>query len=153
MNKIKFSHYYHKLHGQTSAELLAVRHITIDAHTPLALLEYDTTYDGGQYPLNHGKYLQLIFLGNLRIPFYTIRSAYPASKVDYYFSKIGEKFEIITPEEPSCSQCRHFCGFSQMEIDYDTGDTMESVRCDVQVFATPDYAKNCPYRQLKVVQK
>jgi Fe-S-cluster-containing hydrogenase component 2 len=71
----------------------------------------------------------------------------------YYFSKIGETFDIVTPEEPSCKQCRHFCGFSQMEIDYDTGDMMESVRCDVQVFATPDYAKNCPYRQLKVVKK
>ena len=81
MNTIKFSHEYPKLHGQTSAELLAVRPIKIDAHTPKELLDYDTTYEGGRYPLKSGDYIQLIFLGNLRIPFCTIRSAYPASKV------------------------------------------------------------------------
>ena len=37
--KIKFSHNYPKLHGQTSAELLAVRHIRIDENTPRELLE------------------------------------------------------------------------------------------------------------------
>ena len=63
---IRFSHEYPKLHGQTSAELLAVRPLKIDAHTPRELLEYDTTYRGGRYPLRSGEYIQLIFLGNLR---------------------------------------------------------------------------------------
>ena len=151
MNTIKFSHEYPKLHGQTSAELLAVRPIKIDAHTPKELLDYDTTYEGGRYPLKSGDYIQLIFLGNLRIPFCTIRSAYPASKVMYYHGAVGKVFAIETPEPPACERCRHFCGFRQMEIDFDTGDTMETVQCDARVFATPDAAKYCHYYQRKVV--
>ena len=147
MNTIKFSHDYPKLHGQTSAELLAVRPLKIDAHTPRELLEYDTTYNGRRYPLKSGDYIQLIFLGNLRIPFCTIRSAYPASKVRYYYNSVGHTFKIETPEPPSCETCNHFCGFRQMEIDFDTGDTMETVQCVKQVFATPDMAKTCTFYQ------
>ena len=114
MNTIKFSHDYPKLHGQTSAELLAVRPLKIDAHTPRELLEYDTTYykygfctwgdppkEKLHFPLPSGEYLQLIFLGNLRIPFCTIRKAWPSFKIDYYKSKIGETFvvEIMESEE------------------------------------------------------
>ena len=95
MSVIKFSHDYPKLHGQTSAELLAVRPIRIDKNTPKELLEYDTKYDGGYYKLATGDYIQLVFLGNLRIPFCTIRKAYPPSKVEYYKSKIGEQFEVM----------------------------------------------------------
>ena len=39
---IKFSSDYPKLHGQTTAELLAVKPIRIDKDTPKELLEYDT---------------------------------------------------------------------------------------------------------------
>lgn len=102
MNKIRFSHEYTKLHGQTSAELLAVRPLKIDEHTPPELLEYDTSYDGGRYPLRSGNYLQLVFLGNLLIPFCTIRSAYPQSKVAYYLRSVGKVFQIETPEPPDC---------------------------------------------------
>ena len=104
MNAIKFSHDYPKLHGQTSATLLAVVPIRIDRNTPKELLEYDTAYwdeitSGGSikayFPLPTGDYIQLVFLGNLRIPFCTIRKAYPPSKVEYYKSKIGEQFKVI----------------------------------------------------------
>ena len=95
MNAIKFSHDYPKLHGQTSATLLAVLPLRIDRDTPRELLEYDTKYDGGYFPLPTGDYIQLVFLGNLRIPFCTIRRAWPQSKVDYYKSKIGEQFEVM----------------------------------------------------------
>ena len=99
MNTIRFSHEYPKLHGQTSAELLAVRPIKIDAHTPKELLDYDTTYEGGRYPLKSGDYIQLIFLGNLRIPFCTIRRNYPPQKGDYYRGKVGDVFTIeVKPE-------------------------------------------------------
>lgn len=107
MLTIRFSHDYPKLHGQTSARLLAVLPLTIDAHTPAELLEYDTTYyvkpfnsdtsiyaEKEHYPLKHGKYLQLVFIGNLRIPFCTIRAAYPPSKVQYYLSSVGQDFSI-----------------------------------------------------------
>ena len=66
-------------------------------------LEYDTTYwdevtDGGyvngNYPLLTGDYIQLIFLGNLRIPFCTIRRAYPPSEIDYYEHSVGELFNV-----------------------------------------------------------
>ena len=149
MNSVRFSHYYPKLHGQTTAELLAVRPIKIDAHTPPELLDYDTTYEGGRYPLKSGDYLQLIFLGNLRIPFCTIRSAYPRSKVRYYYGSVGQTFAIETPEEHTCDTCKHFCGFRQMEIDYSSGEVMETVRCDARAFATRNDAKTCNGYQRK----
>lgn len=95
MKTIKFSSDYPKLHGQTSAELLAVRPLRIDRNTPPELLAYDTTKaDGTRFELKTGNYLQLIFIGNLRIPFCTIRAAYPPQKVQYYTGSIGEMFEI-----------------------------------------------------------
>lgn len=106
MKTIKFSHDYPKLHRQTTAELLAVRPIRIDRDTPIELLNYDTAYFAEHnpfpqfYPLPTGNYLQLIFLGNLRIPFCTIRKAWPSSKVKYYTSAVGETFaiEIMAPK-------------------------------------------------------
>lgn len=95
MKTIRFCADYPKLHKQQKAELLAVRRIKIDRNTPPELLEYDTTKtDGSRYNLKHGNYLQLIFLGNSGIPFCTIRSACPESKVEYYRKSIGETFEI-----------------------------------------------------------
>ena len=91
---IKFSHHYPKLHGQTSATLLAVLPLRIDKYTPKELLEYDTKFDGGYFPLKTGEYIQLVFIGNLRIPFCTIRSAFRKEKVMYYTAAIGEKFDI-----------------------------------------------------------
>ena len=99
MSVIKFSHNYPKLHGQTSAELLAVRPIRIDKNTPAELLEYDTSYDGGHYPLPTGDYIQLIFLGNLRIPFCTIRKNYPPQKMDYYSGSVGDVFDVVIKEQ------------------------------------------------------
>lgn len=94
MNTIRFSHNYPKLHGQTSAKLLAVEPLTIDEDTPQELLDYDTTTaDGYKYPLGYGECLQLIFLGNLRIPFCTIRRQ-TYDKVAYYNERIGQVFAI-----------------------------------------------------------
>ncbi len=109
MKAIKFSHDYPKLHGQITAELLAVKHLRIDRDTPEELLEYDTTYfeyagNLGKikeyFPLPTGDYIQLIFLGNLHIPFCTIRKAWPKQKAEYYTAAIGEIFavEIIESE-------------------------------------------------------
>ena len=103
MKTIRFSHNYPKLHGQTTAELLAVKPIRIDGNTPMALIDYDTTYhdENGyvrHYYLAKGDYIQLIFLGNLRVPFCTIRKAWPRSKVDYYTAAIGEMFAIEVME-------------------------------------------------------
>ena len=153
MNSIRFSHYYPKLHGQTSAELLAVRPLKIDAHTPPELLEYDTTYESGRYPLRSGEYLQLIFLGNLRIPFCTIRSAYPPSKVRYYRNAIGQQFKIETPEERTCENCKNFGGYYQKEIDFGTGDTIEIVQCQMKTLATSNYANCCSSYQRKAAAK
>lgn len=98
MKHIGFSHHYPKLHGQTSAKLLAViprKRNEMSAE----LIEYDTTYfteDGvkAYFPLKSGNYIQLVFIGNLGIPFCTIRPAFPRSKVEYYTSAIGEDFAI-----------------------------------------------------------
>ena len=100
MNTIRFSHEYPKLHGQTRAELLAVKPIRIDKDTPSELLEYDTAYWDGdiksRFTLPTGDYIQLVFLGNLRIPFCTIRKNYPPQKGDYYRGKVGDVFTIET---------------------------------------------------------
>lgn len=99
MKTIKFSSDYPKLWGQTSAELIDVRYIKIDSHTPEALLNYDTTKaDGSRFPLKPGNYIQLVFVGNLNIPFCTIRAAYPHSKTVYYLESIGEQFQIEIKE-------------------------------------------------------
>ena len=44
MNRICFSHDYPKLHGQTTAQLLAVKPLTVDRNTDADLLEYDTHF-------------------------------------------------------------------------------------------------------------
>ena len=98
MKHIVFSHHYPKLHGQTSARLLAVIPRKRNEMSE-ELIEYDTTYftdDGHKeyFPLKSGNYIQLVFIGNLGIPFCTIRSAFPQSKVEYYTSAIGEDFAI-----------------------------------------------------------
>ena len=108
INQIKFSKIYPELWGQTTAELLAVKDITIDENTNKDLIEYDTkSADGSYYELKKGKYIQLVFLGNKNIPFCTIRSKYGASgqflrdmvdKTSYYKSKIGETFNIVILE-------------------------------------------------------
>ena len=95
---IKFTSDYPKLHGQTSAELLAVKPIRIDKDTPKELIEYDTRKsDGTYYNLKTGDYIQLVFLGNLGIPFCTIRSKrnrFAEDKEAYYSQFVGENFRI-----------------------------------------------------------
>ena len=153
MNSIRFSHEYPKLHGQTSAELLAVRPLKIDAHTPKELLEYDTTYRGGRYPLRSGAYIQLIFLGNLRIPFCTIRSAYPPSKVAYYYNSVGRTFAIeVRDVVRTCDTSVHCAGVHQQEIDFDTGDFMLVTSCDCFTHAKPDDAKTCAQYQRRAAK-
>ena len=95
--RIKFSGDYPKLHSQTSARLISVLPLTIDDTTPEELLDYDTIKsDGSRYPLHSGEYLQLIFLGNFRIPFCTIRRM-SYEKINYY--KEGDMFDIIILSE------------------------------------------------------
>lgn len=95
---IKFSSDYPKLHGQTSGKLVAVEDIRIDKDTPKELIEYDTRNSNGEYyNLKTGDYIQLIFVGNLGIPFCTIRSKrnrYAEDKGVYYRQHIGEVFAI-----------------------------------------------------------
>ena len=95
MNVIKFSHDYPKLWGQSEAMLIAVRYFTkTDFPLNEDLLEYDTkTKEGNFYPLPKGDYLQLIFLGNKRIPFCSIRKNTPG-KDEYYNSKLNQEFKI-----------------------------------------------------------
>jgi hypothetical protein len=102
MPVIKFSHNYPKLWGQTTAELLAVRKLHIPDDLNDTLKTYDTTYrlksanDGNVYAaylLPQGECLQLIFLGDKRIPFCTIRRWTP-QKETYYKGLVGQIFEI-----------------------------------------------------------
>lgn len=49
----------------------------------------------------------------------------------------------------TCDTCGHFLGSRLQEIDFDTGDTMETVQCGVRVFATPDMAGHCRHYRRK----
>lgn len=99
MKTIGFSHHYPKIHGQVQAKLIAVIPLP-GREISEPLLEYDTTFvddngETGRYPLKKsGNYIQLVFIGDFRIPFCTIRPAWPKEKVDYYTSAIGEVFSI-----------------------------------------------------------
>lgn len=110
MNNIKFSHRYPKLWEQTTAELLDVREIKGNELND-DLLEYDTRYikefeeitesetQYEYYPLDKNQdYLQLLFLGDKRIPFCTIRRKTP-TKMEYYKNCIGKIFNIIITNE------------------------------------------------------
>ena len=153
MSTIRFSHEYPKLHGQTSAELLAVRPLKIDAHTPRELIEYDTTYAGGRYPLRSGEYIQLIFLGNLRIPFCTIRSAYPPSKVAYYRNAVGRTFAVeVRDVVRAYDTCKHYRGACQQILSLG-GIGEDAVQCDICNDATSENcAKRCVFYQRRAAK-
>jgi hypothetical protein len=91
--QIKFSHEYPKLHGQESAQLLAVCLCQRSQLTD-KFIEYDTAFDGGHYPLPPGKYMVLVFLGNEMIPFTTVRR-FTEEKFRYYNSGVGQIFNIV----------------------------------------------------------
>ena len=102
MNRIRFSKEYIKLHGQRSAELLAVQRVSIPDGVSPELIEYDTVAtDGSRYELKPGKYLLLVFLGELGIPFTTIRADTPPmkgrglGKYEFYDSRVAQRFEIV----------------------------------------------------------
>lgn len=93
IKQIKFSHAYPKLHGQTSATLYDI--LLLDrAELTKKFIEYDTVYAGGHFPLPSGKYMVLLFLGNERIPFTTVRP-FTQEKFLYYNRYIGGIFDII----------------------------------------------------------
>lgn len=99
MLSIKFSHDYPKLWGQRIVKLIGIRFIDKKDLNP-TLLKYDTTFfdkDGNshQFPLKGSNFLQLIFIGEFGVPFCTIRSAYPQSKIEYYQRSIGQKFLVV----------------------------------------------------------
>jgi hypothetical protein len=109
MPEIKFSHNYPKLHGQTKGKLLSVEAIPRKKLDP-DFVEYDTFIEPHcHYPLPNGTVIVLIFSGDKRIPFTTIRS-YGASKIMGYESCIGQVFDVVIvpaaavpaqPEEPN----------------------------------------------------
>lgn len=96
MTTIKFAKNFLKLHGQTSAELVAVRLVDTALMSPAdfdELYNYDCKADDGSYyPLNKDKtYTQLIFIGNKNIPFATLRNK---DKYMDYIDMIGHTFNI-----------------------------------------------------------
>lgn len=100
MNKINFSSYYVKLHGQTTAELVAVKMVDLsfmNCKDFQELVEYDCkANDGSYYPLNKDKsYCLLIFLGNKNIVFQTLRNR---EKYTHYQGLIGHIFDVVVED-------------------------------------------------------
>ncbi len=99
-NRINFSHLYRKMpFGFQSSKLLEVLPVRLEDLSP-EFLGYDTSYlEGGeerQYKLpKSGNYMILLFqvCGRPDALWTTIRSQWPASKLEYYRSHIGEVFE------------------------------------------------------------
>lgn len=99
--QIKFSHNYRKLQGMGSyALLVAVIPYSINRDTPQAMIDFDTTYEGGKYYLKEGSYVLLLFLGRKGL-FSTIRprKGRYGDKLEYYSRYIGWNFEIVIKKE------------------------------------------------------
>ena len=103
--RINFSHKYNKMpYGFESSKLLDVLPIRLEDLSP-EFLRYDTSYlDGGeekQYLLpKSGNYMILLLQASSGAgPIWTtIRSRWPANKLEYYKSHIGEVFECRITE-------------------------------------------------------
>ena len=103
--QIKFSHCYPKLHGQKQARLVDIE-LYDRADMTDKFIEYDTRYYtdylmpslDGHYPLPSGRYMILLFQGDERIPFTTVRR-FTDEKYRYYHSNIGKIFDIVITEE------------------------------------------------------
>lgn len=106
--KISFSHNCPKLHGQTSAWLVAVEIHEREGMSD-RFIRYDTLFksdymgikDGTEefYSLPPGKSLILLFWGNDRIPFTMVRNWTP-KKAIYYYNNIGKTFKINIKDKP-----------------------------------------------------
>lgn len=99
MNTIKFSHEYPKLWGQFTGKLIYVEQFNPEKEMREMeieeLIEYDTkTSDGEYYELPTGDLIQLVFIGECRIPFCTLRR-YTPQKYKYYKSKVGQVFKVV----------------------------------------------------------
>jgi hypothetical protein len=102
--QIKFSHHYPKLHEQKSAQLISIE-VCDRSDLSEQFIEYDTVYEiapaiglcseaiNGHYPLPNGRYMILLFKGNHRIPFTTVRR-FTEEKYRYYNSSLGKIFDI-----------------------------------------------------------
>jgi len=94
MPAINFSHNYPKLWNQTKAWLADVAVIPVEDKLHPDLIEYDTkTTEGEYYELPKGTKLFLLFVGEKKIPFCTIRR-YTLDKFNWYFQQKGNLFDI-----------------------------------------------------------
>ena len=95
LNKIKFSHNYCKLNGETKAILIDVN-IKDSNSLNKEFVYYDTLYypDMLRYELPKGKVIILLFLGVEKTLFTTIRR-YTDEKYRYYASSINKLFEVV----------------------------------------------------------
>jgi hypothetical protein len=102
--QIRFSHNYPKLHGQKTAQLLSIE-LCNRSDLSERFIEYDTVYEidpaigvcsepvRGHYPLPNGRYIVLLFKGDHRIPFTTVRR-FTEEKYHYYKNNLLKVFNI-----------------------------------------------------------
>lgn len=98
---IKFSTLFDKLHGQRSGLLASAEFIRIDENTPPAFVEHETAVAGQPQTLKFGQYIQLVFIGDMFIPFSTLRPLRGkyGDLMPYYKKNIGAifEFQILKP--------------------------------------------------------
>lgn len=97
--KIKFSHKYKKmLDGFERSKLLDVIDVNIEDLSQ-HFKEYDTTYEGGLYPLpKKGPFMLLLLLSEKGHLWTTLRRRTPLKR-EYYNSHIGETFDCVIIQE------------------------------------------------------
>ena len=101
--KIKFSHNYPKLWNQTEARLVFLDVIDGD-NLHKDLIEYDTKNTKGEYyPLPKTNLMQLVFIGNKKIPFCTLRR-FTDKKWSYYCNLEGHDFDVVFPSTTDSSK-------------------------------------------------
>lgn len=92
---IKFSHKYNKMpEGFEHSKLLDVLLVPIQELSK-QFLEYDTTYEGGNYPLPKKGMFMILLLQSEKAHLWTTIRRSTKWKLAYYSAHIGDTFECI----------------------------------------------------------
>jgi hypothetical protein len=94
--QIKMPLHYYKVCRQQTARLLEVNRMMVDNKLHQKYIRYEVRSEETMDGEKDGEYTQLVFLGNEGIPFSHLVDV---KMMDFYKSKIGMMFDIVTPSD------------------------------------------------------
>ena len=94
--RIKLPLHYYKVCRQETAELLDVGGKAVKKDADQKYIRYEVRSEETMDGERDGRYAQLIFLGDKGIPFSHLVDV---KMMDFYKSKIGMMFDIVTPSD------------------------------------------------------